>query len=199
MLDVLSVRQRMAGAYHDMRAVGGGMTLATTERGPRMTDIITPNPSERRTAKMKMRIDDCIRRTSAKDGADRPDREYYFHIKDGRHQVWSCRMSSLVKPEQDSVTLWFLWDGSELSCYEDGKRDEPFTELITGQKTRRSWLNIFTSPRVIGAALAVTLTALVAGLEVFRGEVPRELWSIFTAVIAFFFGRESAPRSSEDE
>jgi hypothetical protein len=94
--------------------------------------------------------------------------------------------------------IWFLWDGSEVMSYKDDEQEDAFIDMINTQKARRldSKLKYYTSPLTISAVLAVILFALIAALELLRYNVPDRLWSVFMAVVAFYFGRESA-RSAE--
>jgi hypothetical protein len=60
-----------------------------------------------------------------------------------------------------------------------------------------SKLKYFTSPLAISAALAILLIALIATLELRSGKVPSQLWAVFTAVVAFYFGRGKFQTSGE--
>lgn len=46
------------------------------------------------------------------------------------------------------------------------------------------------SPIIISGALAVVMVLLIAYLLINQMPVPSQLWSIFTAIVAFYFGKE---------
>jgi hypothetical protein len=91
--------------------------------------------------------------------------------------------------------LWLLWDKKEVTSYDD--EGDAYIDVIIGQKARRldSKLRYYTSPLTISAVLALILFLLIAAMEMLRYSVPDQLWSVFTAVVAFYFGKESARRS----
>jgi hypothetical protein len=99
----------------------------------------------------------------------------------------------------EGPVIWLLWDGSEVMSYQDDEQEDAFIDMINKQKTRRldSKLKYYTSPLTISAILAIILFLLIAALELLRYDVPNQLWSVFTAVVAFYFGRESARSSAE--
>jgi hypothetical protein len=180
------------------------------------TETVLPTAAERKTAKLKARFAAHIREWWPKQEAEFQDKEYNYHIEDGPFQLWSCELSnrrmrtlpeevpspseSPSAPSADtnkSVTVWLLWDKKEVTSYDD--EGEAYTDIINGQKVRRldSKLKYYTSPLTISAILALILFLLIATMEMFRYTVPDQLWSVFTAVVAFYFGKESSRRSTE--
>lgn len=183
-----------------------------------MTSIetILPTATERKTAKLKLRFAAHIREWWPKQDAEFRDQEYNYHIEDGPFQLWSCELSNrrmrtlpqeVASPSESastlsadtdkSVTVWLLWDKKEVTSYDD--EGEAYTDIINGQKARRldSKLKYYTSPLTISAILALILFLLIATMEMLRYAVPDQLWSVFTAVVAFYFGKESSRRPME--
>lgn len=180
------------------------------------TETVQPTSTERKTAKLKERFAAHIREWWPKQDAEFRDKEYNYHIEDGPFQIWSCELSNrrMQTPQQDlspspadpgvpssgsdkSLTLWLLWDKKEVTSYDD--EGDAYIDLINGQKTLRleSKMKYYTSPLTISAVLAIILFSLIAVMEMFRYTVPDQLWSVFTAVVAFYFGKESSRRSAE--
>lgn len=147
------------------------------------------------------------------DTVEPPD--FDFCVEDRPYQIWKGKFLAPGKgaSDQKSLTgkpdstldinacyLWFLWDGAEVRSF--ATSEEAYYDLVQGQKARRlnSKFKYLTSPLTISAVLAVLLLCLIAGLEITHQIVPDQLWSIFTAVVAFYFGRESnkvAPPAEE--
>jgi hypothetical protein len=175
-----------------------------------MMDTIPQTKWERHTALVKARFDAFIERNHPEQHAELPVHVYYYQVGDGPYQLWSCHMlpsgdagkrseGSATAGPDIGLTLWFLWDGREVTSYDEKDREEAFIDLIEGQRSRRlgDKFQHYASPLAVSAYLAMALMILIAILEICRYEVPSQLWSVFTAVIAFYFGRESAQRSSE--
>jgi hypothetical protein len=93
--------------------------------------------------------------------------------------------------------LWCLWNRREFVFHETYQR--AFIDFTSEIKAKRieGKFQYFTSPLTISAILAILMLALIVGLLGFRGFVPDQLGSVFTAVVAFYFGRESGVRSAE--
>ena len=180
------------------------------------TTTIRPTAAEQKTAKLKARFSAHIHEWWPTQDAEFADKDYNFHIEDGPFQLWSCDLSNRRTPispggsapvsasatehaREDirGVTLWLLWDRKEVSSYDD--EGEAYSDLINGQKALRldSKLKYYTSPLTVSAILAIILFLLIAALEILRYDVPNQLWSVFTAVVAFYFGRESS-RTAND-
>lgn len=126
--------------------------------------------------------------------------EYNFIIGDKPHQLWRCDFEK-ANAEEKALTgksLWFLWNGIEITSYD--KIDDAVVDFINEKKEARikSKLQYITSPLAISAVLALLLGLLIFVLMVWRNGVPDQLWTIFTAVIAFYFGRKDIRASSAD-
>jgi hypothetical protein len=161
-------------------------------------ETIQPTPVERRTLRLKARIESHIREWYPRELEKFPVRELYFIISDHPYELWKCEMSRQDPAEDDRpITKWVVWDGKELISYGDDEFIDAYHTLINGQKERRiqNKLRYWTSPLAVSAILALALCVLIAILELAKYQVPDQLWSIFTAVIAFYFGRESSRRN----
>ena len=179
------------------------------------TDKVQPTRAERATAKLKARFNAHIQEWYPRENTAFPDRDYFFHIEDAPYQLWSCRLSNrTARAAEDETptttgqqgnaartetTLWLLWDKSEVTSFDEDEVEEAFTDLINGQRARRldSKLKQWTSPLAVSAMLALILCGLITFLEVVKYDVPNQLWSVFTAVVAFYFGRESSHSRAE--
>jgi hypothetical protein len=152
-------------------------------------------------------------------------RNSFFHTEDRPCQLWSCHLSKPVdgrdriaeadcnggehsqgggkaqreynESVKNGLKLWLLWNGNEVWSYKEGDQERAYIDLINARKDRRfgAIVRYWTSPLTVSALLALILFLLIFILELSRFPVPSELWSIFTAVVAFYFGRESAGHS----
>ena len=121
------------------------------------------------------------------------NREFNYIFSEGEYELVSCEFTddpmTPIIPLDDSDTLWFLWNNKELTSYDDA--EDAFVDLLQSQKEKRLRANLkyYTSPLAVSAGLAFTLVILIAALEYGKTEVPPQLWTVFTAVIAFYFGK----------
>jgi hypothetical protein len=120
-----------------------------------------------------------------------------FIAVDGKVELWEC---ALIPPKAEGTereTVWLLWNAKEVVSH--SSYNAAFTDFVTELKGKRieGKLQYYTSPLAVSAALAILMLALISGLLLWRGEAPNQLWSVFTAVVAFYFGRESGTRSIE--
>lgn len=163
-----------------------------TPQKPKRTDL---SASERETKMIKERIDEHVEEwwpdIIAPEILNR--RDLRFIISDGDHALWFCTFS--YNNEGASRELYFLWNGHEITSYEN--EQEAFCDFIRSLKDQRleGRFKYWTSSLTVSAFLASALLVLISGLFIFGQYVPDQLWSIFTAVIAFYFGRGL---SSED-
>ena len=70
--------------------------------------------------------------------------------------------------------------------------EDAYNDLIVEQrelKIRQTWTFV-ASPLIISGLLAIALLVIIGWLVLTKSSVPPELWSIFTAVVAFYFGKE---------
>jgi hypothetical protein len=158
-------------------------------------------PQEQKTARLTQRFDYHIQLWWPKyNDKGIYAREYNFIVDDHPHELWRC---DFTKVEADETTapeegLWFLWNGKEVTSYDEV--DRAFVDFINEKKEARikSKLQYITSPLAISAVLALLLGLLICWLMIWRNDVPNQLWTIFTAVIAFYFGRKDTRASSAD-
>ena len=126
---------------------------------------------------------------------DPPDLTFIAH--DGKIELWECVLIPPNASETQLEKMWLLWNEKEsVSHYSYHTAFVDFVSEIKGRRVDGRF-QYFTSPLTVSAVLALLMLGLIAGLLCFRGEVPNQLWSVFTAVVAFYFGRESGVRSSE--
>jgi hypothetical protein len=94
--------------------------------------------------------------------------------------------------------LYFTWDGREVKSYDDYIRFLQDFTRHSQERRVKSWWHFVTSPLSIGGLIGLLLVVVVA-VQLFSGRaVPDALWQVLTAVIAFYFGKNSAP-STEDQ
>jgi hypothetical protein len=170
-------------------------------------DTIQPTRTERQTAKLRARLRAHIGDWWPQEHEEFPDKDFNFYIEDHPCQIWSCQLSNRKAAAEGQQhdgarkgpIIWLLWDGGEVLSYKDDEQEDAFIDMINKQKARRldSKLKYYTSPLTISAVLAIILFILIAALELLRYVVPDQLWSVFTAVVAFYFGRESARSRTE--
>lgn len=139
--------------------------------------------------------------------------EFFFHIRDSPCEIWSFEILQQINPktvdrptEEEEINvkrsglerkkIWLYWDGVEVQSFDDA--EEAFCELIHDKREERlvSKWKYFTSPATISAALALLMLLMIATLQLWKDNVPQQLWTIFTAVIAFYFGRGNSSRNT---
>jgi hypothetical protein len=121
----------------------------------------------------------------------------WFVAADGKLELWKC---SLIPPnanEKQTEDMWLFWNTREVVSHSSS--DDAFIDFVSELKSKRieGKFQYCTSPLTVSAILAFLMLALIMGLLLSQGHVPDQLWSVFTAVAAFYFGRESGARSSE--
>jgi hypothetical protein len=184
----------------------------------RDTETVRPTRIERETLRLKARFEAHVREWYPREVKEFPVLDMYFHVSDYPCELWSCELSrrGAPTPHDDAqqvpadaseeregkmkpITKWLLWDRLEVISYDEDEFQDAYHDFINKQKERRmqNKLRYWTSPLAISAILALSLCLLIAILEVCKYQVPDQLWSIFTAVIAFYFGRESSRKSIE--
>lgn len=88
--------------------------------------------------------------------------------------------------------FYLLWDAKEFKTFKGeflSLAIEEFVTLLRERRTRERW-HFYATPLIISGFIAVVLLLILAGLMISGRSVPPELWSIFTAIVAFYFGRE---------
>jgi hypothetical protein len=128
-----------------------------------------------------------------------PLRNFEYEYSEGRSQIWcyynlSETEDSRTSDCHDLIYAW--WDGREVTTYDDA--DSTYLDFLNYKRRREAVrLTLYsTSPLIISAIIAVILVALIAYMLLSGIKVPDPLWSIFTAVVAFYFGRESSHRGA---
>ncbi len=157
--------------------------------------------AERATAKLRQRFDNHIQLWWQTYSDDKKySREYTFIIADKPHELWRCDFCKVNAEETagPDKPLWFLWNKKEVTSYDN--LDDAIVDFVTEKKEARikSKLQYYTSPLAISAILAILLICLIFLLMYRRDAVPAQLWTVFTAVIAFYFGRKDTRASSAD-
>jgi hypothetical protein len=166
-----------------------------------MSDDAPPHtPEERKTARLIKRFRAHIKEWYPH--IDCADRYLFdFYVEDIPCQIWRGRPPT---PDGSAVAtsvnfnnsdIWFLWTGQEVQSY--NRQSEAFVDFINEKKTQRldSKFKYWTSPLTVSVIIAILLLTLISTLELRNKEVPQQLWSLFTAVVAFYFGRESSKMS----
>jgi hypothetical protein len=121
--------------------------------------------------------------------------ELDFITDDGKLELWECTMVPPQGSKNEDGKIWLFWDAREIKSYESYK--SAFVDFVMEQKSKRveGRFKYFTSPLTVSAVLALCMLLLIAYLLWRAQNVPDQLWSVFTAVIAFYFGKESGTRT----
>ena len=126
--------------------------------------------------------------------------ETRFLCDDPPLQLWRVQ----IFPKDDvsgktEVKAWaFFWDGKEFTSYDHTYQAvEEFVAAVKQRRVERNWITWF-SPTSISGYIALLLVVLLMTLLLRGFEVPQPLWPIVSAVIAFYFGRQSSNRPSSE-
>ncbi len=118
-----------------------------------------------------------------------PDLQYISEFPP--HQVLRFDIEQASNAKGDEVIyVYALWNGKEMLYFNDV--EDAYNDLIVEQrelKIRQTWTFV-ASPLIISGLLAIALLVIIGWLVLTKSSVPPELWSIFTAVVAFYFGKE---------
>jgi hypothetical protein len=167
------------------------MAVDQTKKTQDSAPAIPPTRSEIATNMLLSRFSEHVRKWYPKfEVPEHPD--YHFEAKDGPFELWSGKFFwKDTSADPGFETIWLLWNGAQTRSYPSACA--AFYRLVEDQKARRTESKVkhFTSPLTVSAILAVLLLVLISLLEFCGKEVPNQLWSVFTAVVAFYFGRES--------
>jgi len=122
-----------------------------------------------------------------------------FITDDGQLELWECTLTPPKGSPSDVEKVWLFWDEEEIKSYQS--YNSAFVDFVAKQRSKKieARFRYFTSPLTVSAILALLMLLLIAYLSCFREKVPDQLWSIFTAVIAFYFGRESGARAGHTD
>lgn len=126
--------------------------------------------------------------------------ETRFLCDDPPLQLW--RVQIFAKDDvfgQKEIKAWaFYWDGKEFTSYDHTYQAvKEFVAAVKQRRIERNWATWF-SPTSISGYIALSLIILLGALLLRGFEVPQPLWPIVSAVIAFYFGRQSSIRPSSD-
>jgi hypothetical protein len=130
--------------------------------------------------------------------------------RDYPYELWLATFEDRDPVTNDRVMKTLIWDQNEVHTFD--YYNAGLREYTSIQKERRKRTNfeLLTAPLTIGASIGILLV-LVMAVQLFWGtdtglkRVPDQLWSILTAVIAFYFGRGSVgnqrtgSRSEDDQ
>lgn len=124
--------------------------------------------------------------------------------RDGKIQVWLIVCKNDRDPATgDRLIKSAIWTGKEIDTFDH--YNQGVREYLMKARSRK-WSIFFgeiTSPLTIGAMIGVLLV-LITAFQLFRAgadKVPEQLWTVLTAVIAFYFGRggRRSDRDGEDD
>jgi hypothetical protein len=120
-----------------------------------------------------------------------------FVAAEGKLELWKCSVIPPAARDEQTTDMWLFWNTREVVSHSSS--DNAFIDFVSELKNKRieGRFQYCTSPLTVSAILAFLMLALIMGLLLSHGSVPDQLWSVFTAVVAFYFGRESGARSSE--
>lgn len=110
------------------------------------------------------------------------------------HEVWRAdfvRVSEEGVDEFNTESIYLVWNGREVMGYEDDDAEGAFFDVLTEQKEKRSRerMAFLASPLIVSGVLAIGLLALIAYMLIETDKAIPQLWTVFTAVIAFYFGK----------
>ncbi len=179
-------------------ATAGARGCGGAAVGANMSNKVQPTNAERATAVMEARAIQTMKR-------DYPD--LCFNDDYGEPSVYFITALSPLqllgvepgrkRSEQgqdgektEERQLYFVWDGGEFTTFDDP--EEAITDFVSlaREKTIRTRWQFYASPLIISGVIAIGLLSTIASLLFLGRNVPPELWSIFTAVAAFYFGKE---------
>jgi hypothetical protein len=130
-------------------------------------------------------------------GYQRPvSQDFEFITEDGKFELWECTLTPAPESTEVKKQIWLFWNAKEMKSY---KSYQPaFSDFVTEQKVRKiqGRLRYITSPLVVSAILALAMMGIIGTMLVLKMPVPDQLWSLFTAVVAFYFGREGRVRAT---
>jgi hypothetical protein len=109
--------------------------------------------------------------------------------------VWRFDYAESIAKINEKKSIWLVWDGAEVRSYD--RFEEMFLYVLHQKRVHDSQtkLQYWTSPLAVSAILAVILTGVLSYLSIMKIETPPQLWTIFTAVIAFYFGRQASTKT----
>jgi hypothetical protein len=148
------------------------------------------------------RIKEEIRRDFPELKSEDHDLELRLVNRDRKNQLWLIVCKNDREPSTgDRLIKSAIWNGSEIDTFDyfnQGIRE--YLVLARARKTA-SFFRQFTSPLTIGAMIGVLLV-LITAVQLFHAgmdKVPDQLWTILTAVIAFYFGARGNRDGADDE
>jgi hypothetical protein len=127
--------------------------------------------------------------------------DFNYIVSDPPHELWSCALPDASEPNKTIKELWMVWDGGEV--YSDRNAATFMAKFCNDKKERRieAKLAYLTSPGAVSAYLALAMTFVIACILLLHHSmdmVPAQLWTVYTAVIAFYFGRQNFIRNTRN-
>jgi hypothetical protein len=171
-----------------------------------------PSPTPPRTHGQR-KIDILISRIYEELSIEYPDLKSKPEIrlvnKDHPYELWTATFTERDPVTQDRLLKAMMWNGSSFDTYDYLNQAMREYTAILKERRNNALAQFLTSPLTIGAFIGILLVIITA-IQLFIGKedsyklVPDQLWSILTAVIAFYFGRGSVDqnnrkRSTSDE
>jgi hypothetical protein len=107
------------------------------------------------------------------------------------HEIWRADFNPVGSTDDDEIdSIYLVWNGAEVIGHEDDA-ESALLDVLTDQKELRARerMRFYASPLIVSGILAVGLFALIAYLSITTTREIPQLWTVFTAVIAFYFGK----------
>jgi hypothetical protein len=128
--------------------------------------------------------------------------ELSFLAEDGESELWKIDISEgdpLYQKGRIKDEIIFFWNGYEVeSFYDTPAAIRAFINQMQLRSHVRFW-QFLSSPLIISGIIGILLIAMTFYSIARLPETPTQMWTILTAVVAFYFGRGgSSPASRRD-
>jgi hypothetical protein len=154
---------------------------------------VTQTKAERYTQQLEDRAIETLKRDypnlCSSDTHERPDIEWIVKFE----RLEFLRAKPIKKDKtskKKDAYLYLVWDGREFTIFDIIEDAIVHFSANIRESSIKQRLLFVSSPLIVSGLLAFGLLVLLATLSLNGQGVPSQLWSIFTAVVAFYFGRE---------
>lgn len=168
-----------------------------------MAKKIRKTSAERLTDSLIERYRNHLRENYASrlENQDAPRDNFEWCYSDKAINIW-CYDNGVAaqddNEEDEEDYIYLVWDGKEVLSYDDA--DTAYIDILSELRQQSSVRAVLyaTSPLAVSALIAVLLAGIIGAMLLNQMKVPDPLWSIFTAVVAFYFGREGGARRAAE-
>jgi hypothetical protein len=149
---------------------------------------------EQRTAEIEERIERHLKSDWPEEFASSPfskNNLSFLCLLPPVHEMWSYDfIITDQESSEETVRVYCVWNGNEIVSY--ARVEEAISDFVGSVRESQIHANwrFFSSPLIMSGTLALGMLLIIAVLSIQQADVPPQLWSVFTAVIAFYFGKE---------